>query len=35
MLSIKQGMPNATFSLANIPEVESPRLGGQQPSRFA
>jgi 8-hydroxy-5-deazaflavin:NADPH oxidoreductase len=35
MLSIKQDMPNATFSLANIPEVESPRLGGQQPSRFA
>jgi predicted dinucleotide-binding enzyme len=35
MLSIKQDMPNATFSMTNVPEVESPRLGGQQPSRFA
>jgi predicted dinucleotide-binding enzyme len=35
MLSVKQDMPNAAFSLTNIPAVERPRLGGQQPSRFA
>jgi len=34
LLQIKQGMPDAAFSLFHTPQVENPRLGGQQASRL-
>ncbi len=34
LLLIGQGMPDANFSLVNLPDVETPRLGGRQASRL-